>query len=471
MNPNQKLFALSGVAIALSVLNLLIGISNVGLNVSLHLKEKGPKQEENLTCTTINQNNTTVVENTYVNNTTIITKETDLKTPSYLLLNKSLCNVEGWVVIAKDNAVRFGESEQIIVTREPYVSCDPTGCKMYALHQGTTIRNKHSNGTIHDRTAFRGLISTPLGTPPTVSNSDFMCVGWSSTTCHDGIGRMTICIQGNNDNATATVYYNRRLTTTIKTWARNILRTQESECVCHNGTCAVVMTDGSASSQAYTKVMYFHKGLVVKEEALKGSARHIEECSCYGHSQKVTCVCRDNWQGANRPIIEIDMNTLEHTSRYVCTGILTDTSRPGDKSSGDCSNPITGSPGAPGVKGFGFLNGDNTWLGRTISPRSRSGFEMLKIPNAGIDPNSRIAERQEIVDNNNWSGYSGSFIDYWNDNSECYNPCFYVELIRGRPEEAKYVWWTSNSLIALCGSPFPVGSGSFPDGAQIQYFS
>ncbi|WP_180719320.1 hypothetical protein, partial [Listeria monocytogenes] len=241
------------VAIALGILNLLIGISNVGLNVSLHLKEKGTKREENLT-TTIN-----------------------LKTPSYLLLNKSLCNVEGWVVVAKDNAIRFGESEQIIVTREPYVSCDPTGCKMYALHQGTTIRNKHSNGTIHDRTAFRGLISTPLGTPPTVSNSDFICVGWSSTTCHDGIGRMTICIQGNNDNATATVYYNRRLTTTIKTWARNILRTQESECVCHNGTCAVVMTDGSASSQAYTKIMYFHKGLVVKEEALKGSARHIEE--------------------------------------------------------------------------------------------------------------------------------------------------------------------------------------------------
>ncbi|AGL52542.1 neuraminidase, partial [Influenza A virus (A/northern pintail/Interior Alaska/9BM11787R0/2009(H3N7))] len=106
-------------------------------------------------------NNTTLIENTYVNNTTVINKETGTAKPNYLMLNKSLCKVEGWVVVAKDNAIRFGEGEQIIVTREPYVSCDPLGCKMYALHQGTTIRNKHSNGTIHDRTAFRGLISTP----------------------------------------------------------------------------------------------------------------------------------------------------------------------------------------------------------------------------------------------------------------------------------------------------------------------
>ncbi|AXF49807.1 neuraminidase [Influenza A virus] len=470
MNPNQKLFALSGVAIALSIVNLLIGISNVGLNVSLHMRANDD-QDKNWTCTSITQNNTTLIENTYVNNTTVINRETDAKGQQYLVLNKSLCKVEGWVVVAKDNAIRFGENEQIIVTREPYVSCDPTGCRMYALHQGTTIRNKHSNGTVHDRTAFRGLISTPLGSPPVISNSEFLCVGWSSTSCHDGRGRMTICVQGNNDNATATVYYERKLTTTIKTWAKNILRTQESECVCHNGTCVVVMTDGSASSQADTRIIYFRKGRIIKEETLKGSARHIEECSCYGHNAKVTCVCRDNWQGANRPVIDINMESMDHTSRYLCTGVLTDTSRPSDKLTGDCQNPITGSPGAPGVKGFGFLNDGNTWLGRTISPRSRSGFEMLKIPNAETDPNSKITERQEIVDNNNWSGYSGSFIDYWDDSNDCYNPCFYVELIRGRPEEAKYVWWTSNSLVALCGSPVPVGSGSFPDGAQIQYFS
>ncbi|ACL12110.1 neuraminidase [Influenza A virus (A/equine/Uruguay/1063/1976(H7N7))] len=469
MNPNQKLFASSGIAIVLGIINLLIGISNMSLNISLYSKGESHKNN-NLTCTNINQNDTTMV-NTYINNATIIDKNTKIENPGYLLLNKSLCNVEGWVVIAKDNAIRFGESEQIIVTREPYVSCDPLSCKMYALHQGTTIRNKHSNSTTHDRTAFRGLISTPLGSPPTVSNSEFICVGWSSTSCHDGVNRMTICVQGDNENATATVYYNKRLTTTIKTWAKNILRTQESECVCHNSTCVVVMTDGPANNQAFTKVIYFHKGMIIKEESLKGSAKHIEECSCYGHNQRVTCVCRDNWQGANRPIIEIDMNKLEHTSRYICTGVLTDTSRPKDKTIGECFNPITGSPGAPGTKGFGFLNEDNTWLGRTISPRLRSGFEMLKIPNAGTDPESKIKERQEIVSNDNWSGYSGSFIDYWNDNSECYNPCFYVELIRGRPEEAKYVEWTSNSLIALCGSPISVGSGSFPDGAQIKYFS
>nr|QYZ99819.1 neuraminidase [Influenza A virus] len=457
MNPNQKITCISATGVTLSVVSLLIGIANLGLNIGLHYKVSDS--------TTINIPNTNETNPTTTNITNIIVNKSER---TLLKLTKPLCEVNSWHILSKDNAIRIGEDAHILVTREPYLSCDPQGCRMFALSQGTTLRGQHANGTIHDRSPFRALISWEMGQAPSPYNTRVECIGWSSTSCHDGISRMSICISGPNNNASAVVWYRGRPVTEIPSWAGNILRTQESECVCHKGICPVVMTDGPANNKAATKIIYFKEGMIQKTEELQGNAQHIEECSCYGAAGMIKCVCRDNWKGANRPIITIDPEMMTHTSKYLCSKILTDTSRPNDPTNGNCDAPITGGSPDPGVKGFAFLDGENSWLGRTISKDSRSGYEMLKVPNAEIDTQSGPISYQLIVNNQNWSGYSGAFIDYW-ANKECFNPCFYVELIRGRPKESG-VLWTSNSMVALCGSRERLGSWSWHDGAEIIYF-
>ncbi|WXG33579.1 neuraminidase [Influenza A virus] len=469
MNPNQKITCISATGMTLSAVSLLIGIANLGLNIGLHYKMSDstniniPNMNETSPTTTIINNNP---QNNFTNITNIIVNKNE--EGKFLNLNKPLCEVNSWHILSKDNAIRIGENAHILVTREPYLSCDPQGCRMFALSQGTTLRGQHANGTIHDRSPFRALISWEMGQAPSPYNARVECIGWSSTSCHDGISRMSICISGPNDNASAVVWYGGRPVTEIPSWAGNILRTQESECVCHRGICPVVMTDGPANNKAATKIIYFKEGKIQKIEELKGNAQHIEECSCYGAEGMIKCICRDNWRGANRPVITIDPEMMTHTSKYLCSKILTDTSRPNDPANGDCDAPITGGSPEPGVKGFAFLDGENSWLGRTISKDSRSGYEMLKVPNAETDTQSEATSYQMIVNNQNWSGYSGAFIDYW-ANKECFNPCFYVELIRGRPKESS-VLWTSNSIIALCGSRERLGSWSWHDGAEIIYF-
>ncbi|AKM15270.1 neuraminidase [Influenza A virus(A/duck/Guangxi/175D12/2014(H3N6))] len=458
MNPNQKITCISATGVTLSVISLLIGIANLGLNIGLHYKVSDS--------TTTNIPNMNETNPTTTNITNIIVNKNEERT--FLNLTKPPCEVNSWHILSKDNAIRIGEDAHILVTREPYLSCDPQGCRMFALSQGTTLRGRHANGTIHDRSPFRALISWEMGQAPSPYNTRVECIGWSSTSCHDGISRMSICISGPNNNASAVVWYRGRPVTEIPSWARNILRTQESECVCHKGICPVVMTDGPANNKAATKIIYFKEGKIQKIEELQGNAQHIEECSCYGAAGMIKCVCRDNWKGANRPIITIDPEMMTHTSKYLCSKILTDTSRPNDPTNGNCVAPITGGSPDPGVKGFAFLDGENSWLGRTISKDSRSGYEMLKVPNAETDTQSGPTSYQLIVNNQNWSGYSGAFIDYW-ANKECFNPCFYVELIRGRPKESD-VLWTSNSMVALCGSRERLGSWSWHDGAEIIYF-
>nr|AWH65797.1 neuraminidase [Influenza A virus] len=469
MNPNQKITCISATGMTLSVVSMLIGIANLGLNIGLHYKVS---DSTNINIPNMNETSptTTIINNHPQNNFTNITNIIVTKNEEGHLLNltKPLCEVNSWHILSKDNAIRIGEDAHIVVTREPYLSCEPQGCRMFALSQGTTLRGKHANGTIHDRTPFRALVSWEMGQAPSPYNTRVECIGWSSTSCHDGMSRMSICISGPDNNASAVVWYGGRPVTEIPSWAGNILRTQESECVCHGGICPVVMTDGPANNRAETKIIYFKEGKIKKIEGLEGDAQHIEECSCYGASEMIKCICRDNWKGANRPVITIDPEMMTHTSKYLCSKILTDTSRPNDPTNGNCKAPITGGSPDPGVKGFAFLDGENSWLGRTISKDSRSGYEMLKVPDAETDTQSGAISHQITVNNQNWSGYSGAFIDYW-ANKECFNPCFYVELIRGRPKESS-VLWTSNSIVALCGSKERLGSWPWHDGAEIIYF-
>ncbi|ACD85245.1 neuraminidase [Influenza A virus (A/Tashkent/1046/1967(H2N2))] len=466
MNPNQKIITIGSVSLIIATVCFLMQIAILVTTVTLHFKQHecdSPASNQVMPCEPIiiERNITEIV---YLNNTTI-EKEICPRVVEYRNWSKPQCQITGFAPFSKDNSIRLSAGGDIWVTREPYVSCDPGKCYQFALGQGTTLDNKHSNDTIHDRIPHRTLLMNELGVPFHLGTRQ-VCIAWSSSSCHDGKAWLHVCITGDDKNATASFIYDGRLVDSIGSWSQNILRTQESECVCINGTCTVVMTDGSASGRADTRILFIEEGKIVHISPLSGSAQHVEECSCYPRYPGVRCICRDNWKGSNRPVVDINMEDYSIDSSYVCSGLVGDTPRNDDRSSNsNCRNP-NNERGNQGVKGWAFDNGDDVWMGRTISKDLRSGYETFKVIGGWSTPNSKSQiNRQVIVDSDDRSGYSGIFSV---EGKSCINRCFYVELIRGRKQETR-VWWTSNSIVVFCGTSGTYGTGSWPDGANINF--
>nr|CCQ71960.1 neuraminidase [Influenza A virus (A/Swine/Spain/80598LP1/2007(H3N2))] len=466
MNPNQKIITIGSVSLTITTMCLLMQIAILITTVTLHFKQHecdSPANNQVMPCEPIiiEKNITEIV---YLNNTTI-EKEVCPKLGEYRNWSKPQCKITGFAPFSKDNSIRLSAGGAIWVTREPYVSCDTSKCYQFALGQGTTLDNRHSNDTIHDRTPYRTLLMNELGVPFHLGTRQ-VCIAWSSSSCHDGKAWLHVCVTGHDKNATASFIYDGKLVDSISSWSQNILRTQESECVCINGTCTVVMTDGSASGKADTKILFIEEGKIIHISPLLGSAQHVEECSCYPRYPDVRCICRDNWKGSNRPVVDIRMKDYSIGSSYMCSGLVGDTPRNNDGSSNsNCRNP-NNERGNHGVKGWAFDDGNDIWMGRTISKDSRLGYETFKVVDGWSKPNSKSqTNRQVIVDSDNRSGYSGIFSV---EGKSCINRCFYVELIRGRRQETR-VWWTSNSIVVFCGTSGTYGSGSWPDGADINF--
>ncbi|ALX30261.1 neuraminidase [Influenza A virus (A/swine/Italy/73436/2015(H1N2))] len=466
MNPNQKIITIGSVSLTITTMCLFMQIAILITTVTFHFKQYECDSLANnqvMPCEPIiiEKNITKIV---YLTNTTI-EKAVCPKLGEYRNWSKPQCKITGFAPFSKDNSIRLSAGGAIWVTREPYVSCDPNKCYQFALGQGTTLDNRHSNDTIHDRTPYRTLLMNELGVPFHLGTRQ-VCIAWSSSSCHDGKAWLHVCITGHDKNATASFIYGGKLVDSISSWSQNILRTQESECVCINGICTVVMTDGSASGKADTKILFIEEGKIIHISPLLGSAQHVEECSCYPRYPDVRCICRDNWKGSNRPIVDIRMKDYSIGSSYMCSGLVGDTPRNNDGSSNsNCRNP-NNERGGHGVKGWAFDDGNDTWMGRTISKDSRLGFETFKVIGGWSQPNSKFqVNRQIIVDSDNRSGYSGIFSV---EGKSCINRCFYVELIRGRRQETR-VWWTSNSIVVFCGTSGTYGSGSWPDGADINF--
>ncbi|AZS59753.1 neuraminidase [Influenza A virus] len=466
MNPNQKIITIGSVSLTIATMCLLMQIAILMTTVTLHFKQyecDSPANNQVMPCEPIiiEKNITEIV---YLTNT-ITEKEVCPKLGEYRNWSKPQCKITGFAPFSKDNSIRLSAGGAIWVTREPYVSCDPSKCYQFALGQGTTLDNRHSNDTIHDRTPYRTLLMNELGVPFHLGTRQ-VCIAWSSSSCHDGKAWLHVCVTGHDKNATASFIYDGKLVDSISSWSQNILRTQESECVCINGTCTVVMTDGSASGKANTKILFIEEGKIIHINPLLGSAQHVEECSCYPRYPDVRCICRDNWKGSNRPVVDIRMKDYSIGSSYMCSGVVGDTPRNNDGSSNsNCRNP-NNERGNHGVKGWAFDDGNDIWMGRTISKDSRLGYETFKVVGGWSKPNSKFQiNRQIIVDSDNRSGYSGIFSV---EGKSCINRCFYVELIRGRRQETR-VWWTSNSIVVFCGTSGTYGSGSWPDGADINF--
>ncbi|AGI01245.1 neuraminidase, partial [Influenza A virus (A/Taiwan/529/2006(H1N1))] len=436
------------ISIAIGIISLILQIGNIISIWASHSIQTGSQNHTGI-CNQriITYENSTWVNNTYVNiNNTNVVAEKD-KTSVTLAGNSSLCSISGWAIYTKDNSIRIGSKGDVFVIREPFISCSHLECRTFFLTQGALLNDKHSNGTVKDRSPYRALMSCPLGEAPSPYNSRFESVAWSASACHDGMGWLTIGISGPDNGAVAVLKYNGIITETIKSWKKRILRTQESECVCMNGSCFTIMTDGPSNGAASYKIFKIEKGKVTKTIELNAPNFHYEECSCYPDTGTVMCVCRDNWHGSNRPWVSFNQN-LDYQIGYICSGVFGDNPRPKD-GEGSC-NPVT-VDGADGVKGFSYKYGNGVWIGRTKSNRLRKGFEMIWDPNGWTKTDSDFSVKQDVVAITDWSGYSGSFVQHPElTGLYCIRPCFWVELVRGLPRENTTIW-NSGSSISFCG--------------------
>ncbi|ADN89427.1 neuraminidase [Influenza A virus (A/California/VRDL252/2009(H1N1))] len=466
MNPNQKIITIGSISIAIGIISLMLQIGSIISIWASHSIQTGSQNNTGI-CNQriITYENSTWVNHTYVNinNTNVVAGED--KTSVTLAGNSSLCSISGWAIYTKDNSIRIGSKGDVFVIREPFISCSHLECRTFFLTQGALLNDKHSNGTVKDRSPYRALMSCPLGEAPSPYNSKFESVAWSASACHDGMGWLTIGISGPDNGAVAVLKYNGIITGTIKSWKKQILRTQESECVCMNGSCFTIMTDGPSNKAASYKIFKIEKGKVTKSIELNAPNFYYEECSCYPDTGIVMCVCRDNWHGSNRPWVSFNQN-LDYQIGYICSGVFGDNPRPED-GEGSC-NPVT-VDGANGVKGFSYKYGNGVWIGRTKSNRLRKGFEMIWDPNGWTNTDSDFSVKQDVVAITDWSGYSGSFVQHPElTGLDCIRPCFWVELVRGLPRENTTIW-TSGSSISFCGVDSDAADWSWPDGAELPF--
>ncbi|AUI42210.1 neuraminidase [Influenza A virus (A/red knot/Delaware Bay/197/2016(H10N5))] len=430
MNPNQKIITIGSISLGLVVFNTLLHVASIALGIISVTKD--PKAST--PCNTTEVYNETVrveIATIPVNNTIYIERELTHE-PEFLNNTEPLCEVSGFAVVSKDNGIRIGSRGHVFVIREPFVACGPSECRTFFLTQGALLNDKHSNNTVKDRSPYRALMSVPLGSSPNAYQAKFESVGWSATACHDGKEWMAIGVSGADDDAYAVIHYGGIPTDVVRSWRKQILRTQESSCVCMRGECYWVMTDGPASNQASYKIPTSYSRF-----------------------------------SSN---VNIGLS-LKYEVGYLCAGIPTDTPRVQDNSfTGSCTNAVGGSgTNNYGVKGFGFRQGNSVWAGRTISISSRSGFEVLLIEDGWIRPSKTISKKIEVLNNKNWSGYSGSFtIPTAMTSKSCLVPCFWLEMIRGKPEERASIW-TSSSSTVFCGVSSEVPGWSWDDGAILPF--
>nr|AVT44465.1 neuraminidase [Influenza A virus] len=465
MNPNQKIVTIGSISLGLVVFNVLLH----AMSIILMVLAMG-KSENNGICkgTIVREYNETVrIEKvTQWHNTSVVEYVPHWNDGTYINNTEPICDVKGFAPFSKDNGIRVGSRGHIFVIREPFVSCSPVECRTFFLTQGALLNDKHSNGTVKDRSPFRTLMSVEVGQSPNVYQAKFEAVAWSATACHDGKKWMTIGVTGPDSKAVAVVHYGGVPTDVVNSWAGDILRTQESSCTCIQGNCYWVMTDGPANRQAQYRIYKANPGKIIDQTDVSFTGGHIEECSCYSNDGKVECVSRDNWTGTNRPVLVI-LPDLFYRVGYLCAGLPSDPSRGEDAQFvGSCPSSL-GNLGY-GVKGFGFRQGTDVWVGRTISRTSRSGFEIIRIKNGWTQTSKEQIRRQVVVDNLNWSGYSGSFtLPVELSGRGCLVPCFWVEMIRGRPEERTI--WTSSSSIVMCGVDHEIADWSWHDGAILPF--
>nr|7XVR_A Chain A, Neuraminidase [Wuhan spiny eel influenza virus]7XVR_B Chain B, Neuraminidase [Wuhan spiny eel influenza virus]7XVU_A Chain A, Neuraminidase [Wuhan spiny eel influenza virus]7XVU_B Chain B, Neuraminidase [Wuhan spiny eel influenza virus]7XVV_A Chain A, Neuraminidase [Wuhan spiny eel influenza virus]7XVV_B Chain B, Neuraminidase [Wuhan spiny eel influenza virus]7XVW_A Chain A, Neuraminidase [Wuhan spiny eel influenza virus]7XVW_B Chain B, Neuraminidase [Wuhan spiny eel influenza vi len=341
-----------------------------------------------------------------------------------------------------------GSQAATIPNREPFISCSQDECRLFTLDHDVSTPGAYDGITWEDRSKRRRLVSFPLGSELTLDNMKVHLSGWSGTACHDGKEWTYATVNGPDNSAVMRLKYGDQIRGSFPSYANNILRTQESECVCIDGKCYIIVIDGPAGGTATPKVLVTREGEVTSEIIVTGRNKMGEECSCLATNRTwIECLCRDNAFSAKRPIIRID--TVAGTARgyLMCSDTYLDTPRPADGSiTGSCETD--GTSGGGGVKGAFALSRTTEatterFYVRTVSSSARSGAVFYKTTDDPTESNNPLTLIGTAVGGAIPMWYSFSFEI---PGKVCDQTCIGLEMGLTMGHQL----WTSNSVAVYC---------------------
>nr|QOE76829.1 neuraminidase [Chum salmon influenza-like virus] len=395
--------------------------------------------------------NVTSLNSTVIRETTIVREE---KTSPSMRFPKLTCPGKKLRPVMMAPGSRYSKTGIIQVVREPFVSCSLTECRMFALGHTVMMASAYNGTTNGDRGKHRQLISTRLGTPLTVY-SDVHMQGWSGSACHDGIEWLYLAAYGPDQDATVTIKYGKQYTDSYKSYAGDILRLQESECVCLLGKCVAMVTDGGSTSVA--RFLVIEKGKIKSVITTSGRTKMSEECSCSPRTNtSIICACRDNNYSDQRPVVEVDLVAETAETHLSCMETRFDVPRGADGPVTTCDTDNGQSGGVKG--GFGIIRKadgvEEFVFTRTTSTSARTGMEGFHTKTHPWIKQGALTKIGLLVDNGVPTGYhTGVEIP----GNECDTMCITIEHLRGNKQ------WNNAGMSLHCwmepGADWPIEDG------------
>nr|DAZ91103.1 TPA_asm: neuraminidase [Newt influenza virus] len=396
-------------------------------NFSITIYELLGTSSEQLQC-----NNTTVIYNQSIPERgpqlcNVSLKCPELPTKNYHI-SKPTCEGNRWSPIFQTWTSKYAATgARTLNNRPPTAVSLKDGIAGISLDHSTSTPTPTSDTAV-DQSDFRSLFIWPIGSYPGGEGTKKICKAWGSFACFDGIEDTMGCITGPGNAAVLTILYGGKPADRMETYAFDVFRTMESQCVCHNGTCAAMVTDGNYAIESRAKMIFMKKGKVIKTSPIEGpGSKMIEECSCINYDERAfRCLCRDNRENSRRPFVICSWESLTCNAEYLCSGTQLDCPRELDQ-----ERPCGGEFGTlvGGVKGAYLPVGKTRQCAtRTVGRTTRVGMELLCTNDDFATSSAMMTKIGDLVTPTIETGYSSGFTIY-NEEKDCNTICVTTEMI------------------------------------------
>nr|AVM87633.1 NA [Wuhan asiatic toad influenza virus] len=408
--------------------SILFVIASVNLGLSIYGRVEN-KPRDFMQCNNSSSANNTEIykEPVYLNQCPSNISDERQREPKYRM-SRPTCRGQKWTVMSNvwtSRWVATGTNARNI--RPPTAIFLKKGLRAVSLAHNTAGPNPLS-GTGSDRSEFRDLITwSPSGYPGDES-TETICKAWSFFACFDGKEDLIGCISGPDNNAVLTIMYGGKPTDLYNSYALDILRTMESQCVCNNGTCSAMITDGPDIGPSKARMLFIKEGKIEKVVIVDGpGSSMVEECSCINEdSNEFGCLCRDNTANSRRPFLKCFWDSRTCKADYTCSQTLLDCPRPND-SIQTCGTSFGSLAG--GLKGAYIpLGKGRICATRTVDKIQRKGMELMCTNGNILLEQDAMKKIGDLVTPTAQTGYS-SATTIPRATEECDTICVATELV------------------------------------------
>ncbi|AFC35420.1 neuraminidase [Influenza A virus (A/little yellow-shouldered bat/Guatemala/164/2009(H17N10))] len=427
----------------LLTLSLILNVIMIGLQILmpfilLWTNSPPPEISNSTSCcngTFLNETN---------NNITNISQITNnfLKEEKFYWRAKSqMCEVKGWVPTHRGFPWGPELPGDLILSRRAYVSCDLTSCFKFFIAYGLSA-NQHLLNTSMEWE--ESLYKTPIGSASTLSTSEMILPGRSSSACFDGLKWTVLVANGRDRNSFIMIKYGEEVTDTFSASRGGPLRLPNSECICIEGSCFVIVSDGPNVNQSVHRIYELQNGTVQRWKQLNTTGINFEYSTCYTINNLIKCTGTNLWNDAKRPLLRFTKE-LNYQIVEPCNGAPTDFPR-GGLTTPSCK--MAQEKGEGGIQGF-ILDEKPAWTSKTKAESSQNGFVLEQIPN-GIESEGTVSLSYELFSNKR-TGRSGFFQPKGDLISGCQRICFWLEI-----EDQTVGLGMIQELSTFCGINSPV---------------